>query len=41
MILGKFSSDNSASDVFVLQNGINQFNGKWKQRGLKTTRQRY
>lgn len=32
--LGEFSFDNSASDVFYLQNGINRFNGKWKQRGL-------
>jgi len=32
--LGEFSFDNEADDVFVLQNGINRFNGKWKQRGL-------
>lgn len=32
--LGEFSFDDSANDVFVLQNGINRFNGKWKQRGL-------
>lgn len=32
--LGEFSLDDSANDVFVLQNGINRFNGKWKQRGL-------
>jgi len=32
--LGEFSFDNSASDVFYLQNGIYRFNGKWKQRGL-------
>jgi len=25
---------NSGNDVFYLQNGINRFNGKWKQRGL-------
>jgi len=32
--LGEFSLDNEADDVFVLQNGIYRFNGKWKQRGL-------
>lgn len=32
--LGNFSSDNSANDVYVLQNGFYRFNGKWKQRGL-------
>lgn len=32
--LGEFSFDNEADDVFVLQNGINRFNDKWKQRGL-------
>ena len=32
--LGEFSLDNEAQDVFVLQNGIYRFNGKWKQRGL-------
>jgi len=32
--LGEFSFDDSANDVFVLQNGINRFNDKWKQRGL-------
>ena len=32
--LGKFSFVQSADDVFILQNGINRFNGKWKQRGL-------
>jgi hypothetical protein len=32
--LGEFSFDNHAKDVFVLQNGINRFNEKWKQRGL-------
>jgi hypothetical protein len=26
--------DNSANDVFYLQNGIYPFNGKWKQRGF-------
>ena len=33
-ILGTFSFDNSAHDVFVLQNGINRMNGKWKKRGM-------
>ena len=32
--LGMFSFDNSAKDVFYLQNGFYRFNGKWKQRGL-------
>ena len=32
--LGDFSHDNSASDVYVLQNGIYRFNGKWKKRGI-------
>ncbi|MCH7647037.1 MAG: DNA polymerase [Thaumarchaeota archaeon] len=32
--LGEFSLDNEADDVFILQNGIYRFNGKWKQRGL-------
>ena len=32
--LGEFSFDNSANDVFYLQNGIYRFNGKWKQRGF-------
>jgi hypothetical protein len=32
--LGEFSFDNSASDVYYLQNGFYRFNGKWKQRGL-------
>ena len=32
--LGKFSFDDSARDVFYLQNGIYRFNDKWKQRGL-------
>lgn len=32
--LGEFSFDNSADDVFYLQNGFYRFNGKWKQRGL-------
>jgi len=33
-VLGKFSFENSADDVFVLQNGINRMNGKWKKRGM-------
>lgn len=32
--LGGFSFDNSADDVFYLQNGFYRFNGKWKQRGF-------
>ena len=32
--LGDFSLDNTASDVFYLQNGFYRFNGKWKQRGF-------
>jgi len=32
--LGKFSFDNSANDVYYLQNGFYRFDGKWKQRGL-------
>jgi len=32
--LGEFSLDNTAKDVFYLQNGIYGFNGKWKQRGF-------
>jgi hypothetical protein len=32
--LGEFSLDNSANDVFYLQNGFYRFNGRWKQRGL-------
>jgi len=32
--LGAFSFDNSADDVYVLQNGFYRFNEKWKQRGL-------
>lgn len=32
--LGQFSHDNSANDVFFLQNGLYRFGGKWKQRGL-------
>ena len=32
--LGEFSFDNTANDVYVLQNGFYRFNEKWKQRGL-------
>ena len=32
--LGDFSFDNSGNDVYVLQNGIYRFNGKWKKRGI-------
>lgn len=32
--LGSFSLENSANDVYVLQNGIYRFNGKWKKRGI-------
>lgn len=32
--LGGVSFDNSAYDVFYLQNGFYRFNGKWKQRGF-------
>lgn len=32
--LGEFAYENSGDDVYVLQNGIYRFNGKWKQRGL-------
>ena len=32
--LGEFSLEESANDVFVLQNGFYRFNGKWKQRGI-------
>jgi len=32
--LGEFSFENSAEDVFYLQNGFYRYNGKWKQRGL-------
>ena len=32
--LGKFAFENSGSDVYVLQNGIYRFNGKWKKRGI-------
>ena len=33
-ILGEFSFENQADDVFYLQNGLYRFDGKWKQRGL-------
>ena len=32
--LGEFSYDNSGDDVYILQNGIYRFNGKWKKRGI-------
>jgi hypothetical protein len=32
--LGDFSYDISGNDVYVLQNGIYRFNGKWKKRGI-------
>jgi len=32
--LGEFSFDNTANNVYVLQNGFYRFNEKWKQRGL-------
>lgn len=32
--LGDFSYDNSGDDVYVLQNGIYRFNGKWKKSGF-------
>jgi len=32
--LGKFAFENSGNDVYVLQNGIYRFNGKWKKRGI-------
>ncbi|AFS82624.1 type B DNA polymerase [Candidatus Nitrosopumilus sediminis] len=32
--LGEFSLEESADDVFVLQNGFYRFNKKWKQRGI-------
>lgn len=32
--LGDFSHEHSASDVYVLQNGIYRFNGDWKKRGI-------
>ena len=32
--LGCFAFENSGNDVYVLQNGIYRFNGKWKKRGI-------
>jgi len=32
--LGDFKFENSGDDVYVLQNGIYRFNGKWKKRGI-------
>lgn len=32
--LGGFKYENSGDDVYVLQNGIYRFNGKWKKRGI-------
>ena len=32
--LGSFALENSAIDVYVLQNGIYRFNGTWKKRGI-------
>lgn len=32
--LGGFKLEQSANDVYVLQNGIYRFNGKWKKRGI-------
>ena len=32
--LGGFGYENSGNDVYVLQNGIYRFNGKWKKRGI-------
>ena len=32
--LGGFAYENSGDDVYVLQNGIYRFNGKWKKRGI-------
>ena len=34
--LGEFAYENSADDVYVLQNGIYRFNKKWKKRGIGT-----
>lgn len=30
----EFSFDNETCDVYVLQNGIYRFNGRWKKRGI-------
>ena len=32
--LGRFAYENSGDDVYVLQNGIYRFNGKWKKRRI-------
>ena len=32
--LGEFAYENSGNNVYVLQNGIYRFNGKWKKRGI-------
>jgi len=32
--LGSFALENSANDVYVLQNGIYRFNSTWKKRGI-------
>jgi len=32
--LGGFAYENSGNDVYILQNGIYRFNGKWKKRGI-------
>jgi len=32
--LGGWAFENSGNDVYVLQNGIYRFNGKWKKRGI-------
>lgn len=33
-VLGTFSLKEHADDVFCIQNGINRWNGKWKERGI-------
>jgi len=33
-ILGGFKYENSGNDMYVLQNGIYRFNGKWKKGGI-------
>jgi len=33
--LGGWAYENSGDDVYVLQNGIYRFNGKWKKRGME------
>jgi hypothetical protein len=32
--LGDFALKQSADDLFCIQNGINRWNGKWKERGI-------